>query len=212
MHGWSGLAGETRQGQPFVTSGQLCRSIMVMESRRGFLRWLTSLLNACAVGVLAVPGFRFVFARWRSAASRAEFIRICTLDALPAAGPVRMTVSAARTDGFLRYPPSGVGSVWLWHEASASMSREGGETVRCLQTICPHLGCGIDYSAARERFFCPCHASDFDREGRALTGPSPRDMDPLECRVTPMDEAGERWVEVRYVEFRTGTPARHPRS
>lgn len=183
-----------------------------MESRRGFLRWLASLLNAGAMCILAVPGIRFLFGRRGGAAPGVAFIRVCALDALPAAGPVRMPVSARRTDGFVRHPPAAIGSVWLWREREEALSGDGKEPVRCLQTVCPHLGCGIDYSAARERFFCPCHASDFDRMGRALTGPSPRDMDPLECRITSADGAGRRWVEIRYVEYRTGTAKRIPRT
>ena len=79
-------------------------------------------------------------------------------------------------------------------------------SIRCLQTICPHLSCGVDYVVDRGAFSCPCHVSEFDAGGKRLSGPSPRDMDELECRVTPPDEDGRRWVEVRYQEFRCGTP------
>jgi hypothetical protein len=33
-------------------------------------------------------------------------------------------------------------------------------------------------------------------------------MDELACRVTDPDEDGQRWVEVRYQEFRTGVADR----
>jgi Rieske Fe-S protein len=78
--------------------------------------------------------------------------------------------------------------------------------IRCVQAMCPHLGCGIDFVPDRRVFTCPCHASEFDAAGQRRFGPSPRDMDELECRVSPPDERGERWIEVKYVEFRTGIP------
>jgi nitrite reductase/ring-hydroxylating ferredoxin subunit len=64
----------------------------------------------------------------------------------------------------------------------------------------------VDFAADRGVFACPCHASDFDVSGKRLDGPAPRDMDILEVRLTPADANGERWVEVRYVDFRPGIP------
>jgi nitrite reductase/ring-hydroxylating ferredoxin subunit len=125
-------------------------------------------------------------------------------------------------------PSFGVGEGWgtdktLEDHASPPLLRKDGAPpaggaktilalprVRCLQTICPHLGCGIGYAADRGAFSCPCHASEFDAAGRRLSGPAPRDMDELECRVTEPDENGRRWVEVRYQEFQTGLSARRP--
>ena len=72
--------------------------------------------------------------------------------------------------------------------------------VRCFQTSCPHLGCGVDYSADRKAFTCPCHASEFAVDGTPRFGPSPRPMDQLACRVTEPDGQGQRWIEVDYQE------------
>ena len=30
---------------------------------------------------------------------------------------------------------------------------------------CPHLGCTVNWVASKEKFFCPCHAASFDRNG-----------------------------------------------
>jgi Rieske Fe-S protein len=82
--------------------------------------------------------------------------------------------------------------------------------VRCLQTICPHLGCGIEFSADREAFTCPCHASEFDKTGRQRFGPSPRDLDALACHIEEAHPGGQQWVVVDYREFRTGTAEKIP--
>jgi Rieske Fe-S protein len=77
-----------------------------------------------------------------------------------------------------------------------------GGRLRALSTVCPHLGCGIDWNAGQARFECPCHGSKFDAAGRRVAGPSPRDMDELETRVAGGD------VQVLYRRFRTGTVKR----
>ena len=73
-----------------------------------------------------------------------------------------------------------------------------------LSVTCPHLGCGIEKSA--NGFGCPCHASAFDATGKRVSGPSPRDMDPVEARA--VGDKDERWVEVRFLKFRQGVPER----
>lgn len=174
-------------------------------------------------------------------ASAPSFIRVATLSSLSADQPTRVVVVADRWDAYTHYPSDPVGSVWLIRSddqppaphVHAGSAGDGGEishseteqaspkhggtqqappVVRCLQTICPHLGCGIDLAAQQNPtgFTCPCHVSEFDDAGRRGKGPSPRDMDELPCRVTAPDENGERWVEIQYVEFRTGTPEKRP--
>jgi Rieske Fe-S protein len=67
-------------------------------------------------------------------------------------------------------------------------------------TICPHLGCAVDYKADQKRFGCPCHDSLFKLDGKVESGPSPRPLDILESRVV------DGKVEVRYQRFKTGVP------
>jgi Rieske Fe-S protein len=116
-----------------------------------------------------------------------------------------VAVVAEQQDGFIRRPAEPIGRVWLVRSGADSTA-----SIRCFQSICPHLGCGVEYAPDRAAFVCPCHASEFAIDGRQRFGPSPRDLDELVCRVTDPDEAGVRWIEVRYQEFRTGTPDRRP--
>ncbi len=192
--------------------------------RRSFLTSIVAGAGAVMGLVIAVPGLRYLLdPLWRSR-TRSGFIRVIPLAAVSRDGerkddlcatpcpPMRVTVSADRWDAYTHYPPGPIGNVWLLGQQNkGSDTDEGGAPrIRCLQTICPHLGCGIDYAADRGVFGCPCHASEFDARGRRLSGPSPRDMDELECRVTEPDEKGRRWIEVRYVEFQTGAPDKRP--
>ncbi len=80
--------------------------------------------------------------------------------------------------------------------------RRRGDVVEALSAVCPHTGCLV--RAQAEGFACPCHKSRFDGDGRSVDGPSPRALDPLECRV----ERGRLFV--KYERFRPGTSAREP--
>lgn len=48
--------------------------------------------------------------------------------------------------------------------------------------ICPHLGCRFIWDDSNTRFACPCHGSQFGKEGEHLAGPAPRGLDPLPFR------------------------------
>jgi len=176
-------------------------------TRRFVLQILAGVLNAAIVGASAFAALSFLaypLARKRKAS---EYVRVAPLSALNSSAPTRVAVMAERSDAFLRFPVSPVGQVWL--DADAGVESSSAQ-VRCLQTICPHLGCSIEYVPDRAGYACPCHTSDFSRDGRRLTGPSPRDMDELECRVSDPDGEGQRWVEIRYQQFRTGMAERKP--
>jgi len=69
-------------------------------------------------------------------------------------------------------------------------------------TVCPHLGCAVDFDAAAGKFKCPCHRSAFGVAGTVEEGPSPRALDTLEVR----EEGG--LVSIRYQRFRQGVAAK----
>jgi Rieske Fe-S protein len=169
--------------------------------RRTFLAGLIGILDGLIALGLVVPGVGAIFSPPRRRKSKADFFRVARLAALKPGEPYLASVEADHWDAYVHYPPSPVGRVWLIRDSSSG----GVEQVRCLQTICPHLGCGIDFVPGRQAFSCPCHASEFSTDGKSLFGPSPRNMDELECKVGEEDENGQRWVEVRYKEFQPGT-------
>ena len=174
--------------------------------RRTFLKTLAAGLNGLIGLAVVIPGMRFLLDPLRRASRERGFIRVGPLASVTISRPQRATVMADRWDAYTHYPPGPIGNVWL-------LRKEGNDRnpqIRCLQVICPHLGCAIDYAADRNAFHCPCHASEFDPTGRRRFGPSPRDMDELECRISDADESGARWVEVKYQEFQTGVSEKRP--
>jgi Rieske Fe-S protein len=171
-----------------------------MLDRRTFLRRAVAGVGGVIAAVVGIPAIRYLFDPLTRSRRNDDFIRLLPLSALAAGQTVRVAVTRDKSDAYTHYPPGTIGQVFL--------TRDGETGVRCLQVICPHLGCAIDYLPDRGSFACPCHASDFDATGRRLSGPAPRDMDPLPCRLSAPDAAGERWVEVKYQEFEAGIAER----
>jgi len=174
--------------------------------RRTFLKALTAGLNGLIGLALVIPGMRFLLDPLRRASRQRGFIRVGPLASFSVGRPQRVTVMADRWDAYTHHPPGPIGNVWLLRDESDDRDPK----IRCLQVICPHLGCAIDCAADHDAFNCPCHASEFDAAGRRRFGPSPRDMDELQCRITEADESGVRWVEVQYREFQTGVSEKRP--
>lgn len=42
-----------------------------------------------------------------------------------------------------------------------------------LNAVCTHLGCVVPWVAAENKFKCPCHGSQYDRQGKVIRGPAP---------------------------------------
>lgn len=57
---------------------------------------------------------------------------------------------------------------------------------------CAHLGCSVDFDAARRCLTCPCHRGAYDaRSGLVLVGPPARPLDPI---VLQMQAGGQVWA------------------
>ncbi len=174
--------------------------------RRTFLALTTSAIQALMAGVVGLPVIRFILAPLRHSSRELPFLRVAPLSTLSRDKPTRVTVSSDRWDMFTHYASGPIGSVWLIRDAHAADT----PVVRCLGTICPHLGCGIQLASDGKSFNCPCHQSLFGSQGQRLNNVSPRDMDELPCRLSEPDEDGHRWVEVKYERFQTGIADKRP--
>jgi menaquinol-cytochrome c reductase iron-sulfur subunit len=129
------------------------------------------------------------------------FVRLdIGLSALPEDGtPVAYKVLDDRTDAWNRFRDIEVGTVWL--------RKVGDNDVVAFSAICPHLGCAVDFRAARGDFYCPCHTSAFDLQGTPTNSIPPRGMDILETRLKP--ETGDA-IWLKYQVFRATIPEKIP--
>jgi cytochrome b6-f complex iron-sulfur subunit len=62
------------------------------------------------------------------------------------------------------------------------------EGALALYKVCTHLGCIFDWKPDQGKFICPCHGSQFEREGDFIGGPAPRGLDRFVIRA--VDENG----------------------
>lgn len=72
------------------------------------------------------------------------------------------------------------GSVTPIREGKFFLVRQGDEFTALYQ-VCTHLGCLV-----REReggFSCPCHGSQFAKDGTLVASPAPRDMDEFQVEI-----------------------------
>lgn len=49
--------------------------------------------------------------------------------------------------------------------------------VIALYKVCTHLGCLYSWLPEQDKFRCPCHGSEFQKNGEYIKGPAPRSLD-----------------------------------
>jgi menaquinol-cytochrome c reductase iron-sulfur subunit len=131
-----------------------------------------------------------------------KYVRVGPLDVLPADGvPHQFVLTDDVVDAWTRSPAQRVGTAFLSRTDSPD-----GPKVTALSSVCPHLGCAVDFNSPAGEFECPCHASAFAKDGKKLFGPSLRGLDPLAVKLVESGGQKEIWVEC--ARFRTGIAER----
>jgi len=122
-------------------------------SRREFLYYIWGASIALLLGEAGAAIVWFALPRFREG----EFGGVIpvALDDLPSAGDAPISIPSGR-----------------FHVAHTA---EGGFVV--LYGVCTHLGCLPKWEPVNTRFACPCHGSQFQDDGRYITGSAPRGLD-----------------------------------
>lgn len=168
--------------------------------RRNFVSKAASIVIGGIVAVVApVAGLFTVLDPLRRKSDTRSLVRVASLSSLPEGGePRKFPVLDTLVDAWNKTENVPVGSVYV--------QRTGQDTVRVLNSVCPHLGCSVGFNAATSGYFCPCHKSSFAIDGAIADpkSPSPRAMDELEAVI----KDGEVWV--KFQNFRKGSPEKIP--
>lgn len=163
------------------------------EPRREFLKAAAcAALGGCALAA-PIGAAVVVLANPLRAKGVPLAVRLTVLSALPVGGdPKFFQVVTERRDAWTKFPANAIGAVFL--------TRVSENEVVAYNASCPHLGCAVEFQAKRDAFYCPCHDSEFARDG-AVRGKSPslRGLDTLRVEVR---EGGEVWVY--FENFKTG--------
>ncbi len=170
------------------------------ETRRGFLKAATIGLCAVVASVLAIPLIRYLlFPFRRKIVSKNDVpVDVASVDQLPNNGrPKRVTVyGSGIRDAWGVLDDVALGAAWIRKRKDGS--------ILALSTVCPHLGCAIDYDPQSDEYRCPCHRSSFGANGEKRSGPSKRGMDPLPLTI----EDGR--IKIQYLRYRADVSEREP--
>jgi menaquinol-cytochrome c reductase iron-sulfur subunit len=163
------------------------------DGRRTFLKWVVGLAGSLVAAIGGIPflGAALFPVRARTIREGEGFIPVLDQSDLPSDAFVKAVVRTTRFDAWSKVKDVELATVWL-------RKRDDG-SVLAFSSICPHLGCSVDYLPESRSFNCPCHGSAFTPDGRAVSGPSPRPLDVLEARI----EGGQ--VLVKLERFATGS-------
>jgi Rieske Fe-S protein len=164
--------------------------------RRRFLEWIVGVAGAAAAAIASTPVLGAVLFPTLARTVREEegFLDVAAAADLEGGAPLKAPVLATRYDAWTRVEGVELGAVWLRKKDDGS--------ILAFTSVCPHLGCSVDWLAESKTFNCPCHGSAFTVEGRVASGPAPRPLDVLESRV----DAGR--VRIKYERFVVGTKDR----
>lgn len=168
--------------------------------RRSFLKWATNGLGALFGAILGLPGLAYFLYPRNVPAPERGFKPVARLSELEVGVPKQATIRDVRTDAWTFHPNDVIGRVWL--------IRRDEKTVEAYTTVCPHLGCSINFLEKDRIFKCPCHNGTFDMdcqrvETPGVTNPAPRGMDKLRCEFDPNNPD---LIRVEYKDFIQGRP------
>lgn len=77
-------------------------------------------------------------------------------------------------------PPENFPKVKFW----LSNTDDG---VLAIYKVCTHLGCLYGWNDQETKFICPCHGSQFAKDGTFLDGPAPRSLDRFVIQLVDPD-------------------------
>ncbi len=157
--------------------------------RRQFIKGASCVIGAAIGAVPMAAGVRVALSPLadKEAATGGAMIRLGDLGDLDPGVPKKFAIVADKSDKWTRYKDVPVGAVYL-------LKNEMNE-VTAFNTVCPHLGCFVDYRPEEQDFFCPCHDSNFALDGKMKKGVSPRGMDELKLEIR---DASEVWVKFQH--------------
>lgn len=156
------------------SGGTRGRPELEFPGRRSFLVMLVAAGTAFVGALLAAPLVRFVtFPLFRKSGGPgwSEIGPVSQFSNLTR--PAEPIIQVERQDG--------------WRSITSSkpvfVMPEGESPHRVFSSICPHLGCQVEWVGDKDHFFCPCHGSVFGKDGLVVSGPAPRGLDYLDSKV-----------------------------
>ena len=80
--------------------------------------------------------------------------------------------------------PTGTAKEFFFNETPLVVINRRGSGFIALSRVCTHLGCLVGYDKFNGKLVCPCHAGEFDLEGRVLSGPATKSLQRYSLKIT----------------------------
>jgi glycine/D-amino acid oxidase-like deaminating enzyme/nitrite reductase/ring-hydroxylating ferredoxin subunit len=78
----------------------------------------------------------------------------------------------------------GEAKVVKYEKESIALYKDENHVLHALDPACTHLKCSVNWNAAEKSWDCPCHGTRYSYEGKVITGPATKDLEPIEIRQT----------------------------
>ena len=132
------------------------------SSRRGFINWfLGSTVGAFLLSVL------YPLSRYLVPPEVGE----------STAGTV--TLSDVKPDSV----KSNTGQIFKFGSRPGILIRTPAGDLRAFSAVCTHLNCTVQYRPDLTQIWCACHNGHYDLNGKNVSGPPPRPLDPFAVNV-----------------------------
>jgi Rieske Fe-S protein len=167
-------------------------NIETKNSRRDFLSLLSLGIFAGMIGTVAISAFRFL--RPVAKAKDEKWFDVAPIAELKGNEPITRSVMIEKKSGWANKT----------QEEFVFILPQNQNQV--LSSVCPHEGCQVIWRDESKQFVCPCHDSFFAPDGKKLTGPSQRDLDPLPTRTK------DGVLQIQYVAYEANITERIERA
>jgi menaquinol-cytochrome c reductase iron-sulfur subunit len=153
--------------------------------RRSFFGVLIAASTSWVGAVLAIPLVRLALFPLRDESSQSGWSDLGPVENFThSTTPISQAVNIERRDGW---------QVSTTDQTVYVIPGPAGQP-RALSSVCPHLGCTVQWRAEKDLFICPCHGGTYAPDGARLAGPPNRGMDELPTRI----ENGRLAVRFQY--------------
>ena len=164
------------------------------ETRRGFLSVGVAAISGVIGAMMAVFSVPYIFAPLlggrKASREDADFQDLGPVEELQIGAWQLIPLTLAAQDGWQERR--------VRHAVWVRCGGRGENQITVLSSICPHLGCLVNWQSDQGQFVCPCHGGTFHSSGQCVAGPPPRSMDRLEHKVR------DGRLLVRWLDFKSG--------
>jgi len=151
--------------------------------RRSFVKIVTSVLGSVMAAIVGLPMIQYFISPALNISVGDDWVSLGPLENYPLDIPTQFAFTLSRING--------------WEKSSQSYGafvlRKTDKDVVVFSDVCTHLSCRVSWDDEIEKYFCPCHAAFFDKNGEVISGPPPRPLDQYEIKL----EEGQLFIHLQ---------------